>query len=711
MKPTVLVADDSLTVRMDLCETLADAGFDALQCAKAGDVRQLLSDKRIDLLILDVRFPDGDGVELLSELRSAGSTVPVMMLSSEAAVSDRVRAFEVAADEYIGKPYEASHVVEAARRLTRGRAVPLQENDVPTILIIDDSWTYREELSAAVTGAGYRAITAKDGEEGLRILATQRPSAVLIDGVLPGIDGATVVRRIRLDAATHSLPCLLLTAKQEVDAELDALESGADGFVRKDGDIDLVLAKLNALLRTAGTRGPETSGLVPIAVKRILTVDDSATFRHALAGFLVAEGYEVIQAQSGEEALALLQVQPVDCILLDLEMPGLGGRETCRLVKATPQLRSIPIVVLTGVDNRESLLDGLTVGADDFIQKSAEFEVLKARVRAQLRRRQIEEETRRVREQLLLSELRINEAIAARTLAETKAALVDQLERKNEELRRVVLVKEALAEKYQIANTELQNAYRELQSTQAQLVQTAKLASLGELVAGIAHEINNPLAFAISHLTTARRSLTAVESDPSWQLSQTSAPQWAKATARLEEMSLGLDRIRDLILRLRTFSRIDEGERKTIDLRDNIESVLTILRHRCGSSISLTMECVDVPDLDCYPSLLNQAIMNLVANAIDAVEGEGKVEVRAYMAGSNCVIAVTDDGPGVPEELRERVLEPFFTTKPVGQGTGLGLSMTYAIVKKHRGELEITDVPGGGACVTIRVPTSFQEAL
>jgi two-component system NtrC family sensor kinase len=175
-------------------------------------------------------------------------------------------------------------------------------------------------------------------------------------------------------------------------------------------------------------------------------------------------------------------------------------------------------------------------------------------------------------------------------------------------------------------------------------------------------------------------------------------------------MSLGLDRIRDLILRLRTFSRIDEGERKVIDVRDNIESVLTILRHRCGSEISLTMECVDVPDLDCYPSLLNQAIMNLVANAIDAVEGEGKVSVRAYTEDVNCVIAVTDNGPGVPVNLRERVFEPFFTTKPVGQGTGLGLSMTYAIVKKHNGELEITDVPGGGACVAIRLPTRFQEA-
>src|SRR5690606_23585695 len=139
------------------------------------------------------------------------------------------RAFKVSADEYIGKPYDHAHVIDVARRLLAksGRSTANLDTSVSTILVIDDSKTYREELSAAVEAAGYRVITAKDGEEGLRMAAAQRADAVLVDGVLPGIDGATVIRRIRLDAGTHTLPCLLLTAKQEVDAELDALESGA----------------------------------------------------------------------------------------------------------------------------------------------------------------------------------------------------------------------------------------------------------------------------------------------------------------------------------------------------------------------------------------------------------------------------------------------------------------------------------------------------
>lgn len=713
MKPCVLIVDDSLTVRMDLCETFSEAGFEPFQCARAGDVSSILSQHKIDLLVLDVHMPDGDGVELLRDLRAEGHRQPVMILGSQAALHERITALDLDIDEYVGKPYDPRTVIDAAKRLGASRDATTRtspSSSAPSILIIDDSSTYREELSAMVRAAGYRPITAKDGEEGLRMLSSHRPAAVLVDGILPGIDGATVIRRLRLDPGLRTLPCLLLTARQDAESELVALEAGADGFVRKDGDIDMVLARLNALLRSAPNRPTEVEDSKPLLTKRILTVDDSATFRFALAGFLSAEGYDVVHAQSGEEALQLLDEQTVDCILLDLEMPGLGGRETCRILKTSPHLRLIPVIVLTGVDDRDSQLDGLTIGADDFIQKSAEFEVLKARIRAQLRRRQIEEETRKVREQLYMSELRINEALAARTLAETKAALVDQLERKNEELREVAAANEALAQKYQAANQELESAYRQLQSTQAQLIQSAKLASLGELVAGVAHEINNPLAFALSHLTTARRCLSGIESEVAPHLSTSGAAQWSKATVRLKEMNLGLDRIRDLILRLRTFSRIDEGERKMIDLRDSIESVLTILRHRCGSRITLTMDCVNVSELDCYPSLLNQALMNLVANAIDAVEEQGSVTVRAHVSGADCVIQVSDDGPGVPPELRERVLEPFFTTKPVGQGTGLGLSMTYAIVQKHRGTLEITDTPGGGACIAIRIPNGFQEA-
>ena len=168
---------------------------------------------------------------------------------------------------------------------------------------------------------------------------------------------------------------------------------------------------------------------------KILAVDDSLTYLHELADALRGEGYDVVLARSGEEALELLAVQPVDCILLDLLMPGIGGKETCRRIKAAPGRARHPADPADRASRTASaMLDGLGAGADDYISKSSEFEVLKARVRAQIRRKQFEDENRRIREELLRNELEAAEARAAQELAETRAALVGELERKNKEL-------------------------------------------------------------------------------------------------------------------------------------------------------------------------------------------------------------------------------------------------------------------------------------
>jgi two-component system, NtrC family, sensor kinase len=174
-------------------------------------------------------------------------------------------------------------------------------------------------------------------------------------------------------------------------------------------------------------------------------------------------------------------------------------------------------------------------------------------------------------------------------------------------------------------------------------------------------------------------------------------------------VGLGLGRIRDLVLKLRTFSRLDEGERKLVSVRECLDSVLTILQHRTSDRIEVALTVGDPELLDCFPALLNQVLLNLVANAIDAIEGKGKISITAGGQGDHYVIAISDTGPGIPRELQDRVLEPFFTTKPVGQGTGLGLSIAYSIVQKHQGTLQIGDAPGGGALATIRLPLDLAE--
>ncbi len=681
--PNVLIVDDSLTVRMDLAEALGAAGFGVTLSATAREARAALESVSVDVLVLDVVLPDGDGVDLLREVRTRAATqnLPVILLSTEADVRDRIRGLTTGADAYVGKPYDAWYVVAKAGELLRKRGCSPRLKR--PILLIDDSPTFRDELEETLRESGYEVVTAETGEDGLRIAAAQRPEAMIVDGVLPGIDGATVIRRIRLDAELRTLPCILLTAASSQGAELHALESGADAFVEKGDDLAVVLAKLKVALRGAAHAGEDPTE--QISPKRVLAVDDNLSYLSEVSSALRSDGYDVLSARGGEEALELLALETVDCVLLDLVSPGMSGIETCRRIKANPDWNDTAIIVLTGVEDRATMLEALAVGADDYIQKSAEFDVLKARVRAQLRRRQFEEQTRRAREQQLQSELEIAEARASRTLAETRAQMVEELELKNREL---------------------EHAYADLKATQSKLIQAAKMASLGELVAGVAHEINNPLAFAVSHLETARRNLTKVNATEGERFAQPSREAWDRADNRLREMTLGLDRIRDLVLKLRAFSRLDEGERKLVSVRESVDSILTILGHRLRNGITLSTNFDAKDQLDCAPGLLNQAVMNLITNAIDAMGERGNLSISTATNGQEFVIAVADDGHGIPENLRERVFEPFFTTKPVGEGTGLGLSITYSIVQKHGGTLELTPAPGGGTVARIRLPLS-----
>ena len=432
MTDTVLVVDDSLTVRMNLVEILEAAGLPAIAAASVAEARAELAARQFALVILDVLLPDGDGVELLQEIRAMpqAAGTAIMMLSTESEIRDRIRGLTTGADDYVGKPYEPGYVVARARDLI-GRGTPSTHE---TILVIDDSLTFREALKAAFEAAGYRVLLAGTGEEGLRIAADRRPTALVVDGLLPGIDGATVIRRIRLDAALRRLPCLLLTASEDRGAEVRALDAGADAFVRKEEDVAVILARLSAMLRSAGSRVAEQATTSLLGPKKILCVDDSETYLQALAANLRMDGYEVVLARSGEEAIELLAIEPVDCVLLDMMMPGIGGRETCRRVKSVPVMRDIPIVILTALEDRAAMIEGLGAGADDYIAKSSDFDVLRARLLAQIRRKQFEDENRTIREELLHKELEATEARAARELAETRAALVEELELKNEEL-------------------------------------------------------------------------------------------------------------------------------------------------------------------------------------------------------------------------------------------------------------------------------------
>ncbi len=410
----------------------------------------------------------------------------------------------------------------------------------------------------------------------------------------------------------------------------------------------------------------------------VLVVDDVEANLVAFRAVLDGLGCDVVVVKSGNDALRQLLKREFAVILLDVQMPEMDGYEVAHHARDNPATREVPIIFLTADHHSEDkVLRGYGSGAVDFLFKPINPAILRSKVRVFL-----ELYTQR------------------RVIARAKVAL----ERSNVELRQLADSNAALAEKFRTANEDLEKAYRELQQTQAQLVQSAKMASLGELVAGVAHEINNPLSFAVSHLDTARRLLGQLEGECAPVFTEASAASWKKAESRLSEMSKGLERIAELVVKLRTFSRLDEGEQKTVSIKECVDSVLMILAHRMGDRIQVETDLREPDRIDCYPGLLNQALLNLVANSIDAIDGTGRLTVSAGAEGDVFAIKVIDTGPGIPDSLRERVLEPFFTTKPVGQGTGLGLSITYSIVRKHGGTLELSQREGGGTVAAIRLP-------
>jgi signal transduction histidine kinase len=403
---------------------------------------------------------------------------------------------------------------------------------------------------------------------------------------------------------------------------------------------------------------------------RILVVDDNKDIRQYIVEIL-SNHWTVETAADGAEALAAARKAPPDLVLSDMMMPVMNGVTLLHELRADPRTDLVPVILLSARAGEEARIEGLETGADDYLIKPFAPRELLARVRTHL----------------TMAQVRKNAAETARELAATRAQLIAKLEK---------------------TNRELVESYEQLAATQAQLVHSAKMASLGELVAGIAHEVNNPLSFVKSHLGTVRRALDTLDlpsvSDASWQEHASTDHTWTKIRSRLAEVERGIERIQALVIKLRTFSRLDEGERKRVSFRECVDSILTILHHRMGPQLSVELQ-LDAPDeIDCYPALLNQALMNLVANAIEAVGTAGTIHITTSVASGTFRLCVSDTGPGVPKALRERILEPFFTTKPVGQGTGLGLSIAYAIAQKHGGRLELLDDGRPGATFAFSFP-------
>lgn len=495
-------------------------------------------------------------------------------------------------------------------------------------------------------------------------------------------------------------------------------------------------------------------------LKIILIVDDTPTNLEVLSEALISAGFEVAVAIDGESAIEQTEYNPPELILLDVMMPGIDGFETCRRLKENPLTQDIPVIFMTALSDTVDKIKGLSLGAVDYITKPFQAEEVLARVNVHLKLRKL-----------------------SKTLEE-KNILLQQL---TQDLEQRVFQRTA----------ELSQSLQELQQAQIQLVQNEKMSTLGQLVAGVAHEINNPVGFISGNLTyveTYFQDLSRILQlyqqyypDPCPEICEeleAVEPEFLLEDLPkiLQSMKLGTERLSNISLALRNFSRSDTLEKMPVNIHEGLDSTLLILKHRLqvkdkSAAIEVIRDYGDLPLVECYPGRLNQVFMNILANAIDALEleigdGYGKTKqassqtalalavaerqlrkfpesaednlsqhqccvqygecshhsetsqinnqqltannqfpiptIRIHtevIEGDWVVIRIADNGSGLTESVKQQLFEPMFTTKPPGKGTGLGLSIARQIVEEyHQGRLSCTSALGEGTEFAIEIP-------
>jgi signal transduction histidine kinase len=302
------------------------------------------------------------------------------------------------------------------------------------------------------------------------------------------------------------------------------------------------------------------------------------------------------------------------------------------------------------------------------------------------------------------SDFELLDTLAAQsTIAIQNALLYGELAALNADLEAKVRGRTAELER---SNGELAHAYRDLQSAQAQLLHTEKMASLGQLVAGVAHEINNPVSFIAGNIHPLRKTVAALR-DIAARHGIAELGAIAERTGTiLDLLAEGAERTSTIVKDLRSFSRVDEEAMRPVDVHEGIDVSLRLLAPRWNGRVEIHREYGDVPKVEASPGQLNQVFMNLLANACDAVGDAGNIWITTLAEDNAVRITIRDDGPGIAAEHLGRILDPFFTTKPQGKGTGLGLAITHGIVTKHGGTIHVESTPGAGTAFSIRLPAS-----
>ncbi len=557
------------------------------------------------------------------------------------------------------------------------------------ILVIDDTTTNLKLVSDFLRESGFEVRVAKSGFQALQILETIKPDLILLDVMMPEMDGFETCCCLKDSPQTRDIPVIFMTAVDDASNptyKVKGLELGAVDYISKPILLKEVLArvKTHLHLRYLTQQLQKQKDLLESVFNESA---DAIFLVNTETGLIVdcnQRGVELFEAESKDELLDIegptLQAKPFE----DEELSGIRDE-----------------IARKGFWSRE--LEYVTKKGKLFWGNLAAKQIYIAGEKMNL--------------------VRVTD-ITDRKIAEARERQKSQ---------------------------QLKKALSELKRTQAQLIQTEKMSSLGRMVAGIAHEINNPVSFIYGNIALAAdyaRDLVRLI-----QLYQHHYPHPVPEIASelnkiepdfiaedypklLNSMKEGASRISKIVLSLRNFSRLGEEKHKSVDIHEGIDNTLVILQHRLKGAdktgeIEVIKHYTQLPAITCYASQLNQVFMNLLTNAIDALESQPsprKITIGTSVSSESkpavlhdrdskfatendrsVVILIADNGCGMSEEVRDRIFDPFFTTKPVGRGTGLGLAISHDIVvEKHRGQISCISAPGQGTELILQIPISVK---
>ncbi len=536
------------------------------------------------------------------------------------------------------------------------------KNKTNHVLILDDDVLIRKELKKELQRRFYQVQVAGDAKQAKEILASGTIDIMLLDVNLPDVNGLTLLKQIK-DQSDSNVEIIMITGCGSLDVAIQSLRMGAIDYIDKPINIE----ELAAALGRAGEKILEKKSLQ--FKNTLLIVDDDETVIRYMKRFLTKEGFDVLVALNGKAAQDILDVNKVDVVISDINMEETSGIEVLKTAKKL--YKDIEVIMITGEQDESQSIESLRAGAFDYISKPINmdelcFSLQRAIERINLNRTKLY----RGRELKITSEIitKMNQELEERVETRTQA----------------------------------------LSKVQSQLFQTSKLAVLGEMSAGLAHEINQPLG-GISLISTTFRKLQERDKMTAEELYE-----------GLDEIDHCVTRMSKIIQHIRTFARQDTFKFIEVDVNKSLDSALALLRlHEIKLVLNLDEK---IPSVMGEPYQIEQVWINLISNARDALDDRGKKEedpayekvltisTRALTKKKEVEVTFADNGMGMDPETLKKLFEPFFTTKEVGRGSGLGLSISYGIIESHKGDIKAESKRNVGTKIIVTLAEEFVES-